>query len=136
MKEIPYLLKLIRNLGRCKMQLLTQSLKKQLNANYHANEKAQYENKGEIDFAPVVKLFSPVGAATWLITEMDDEGMMFGLCDMGHGFPELGHVHHDELANIKLLGGALGIERDIHWKAKSTINEYAKQANLNGRIVA
>jgi len=118
------------------MQLLTQSLKKQLIANYHANVKAQNADKGEIDFAPIVKLFSPVGSATWLITEMDEEGMMFGLCDMGHGYPELGYVHHDELANIKLLGGALGIERDIHWKAKSTINEYAKQANLNGRIVA
>ena len=50
------------------MQLLTTSLRKQLIANHHANKKAQKEEKGAIDFAPVVKFFFPIGAATWLIT--------------------------------------------------------------------
>ena len=118
------------------MQLLTTSLRKQLIANHHANKKAQEQGKGEIDFAPVVKFFFPVGSATWLITEMDEEEMMFGLCDLGHGFPELGYVHLHELQNTKGMNGMLSVERDMHWKAKSTISEYARQANLNGRIVA
>jgi Protein of unknown function (DUF2958) len=38
----------------------------------------------EIDFFPVVKLFDPRGAATWLLTEIDpeDETVAWGLCDL------------------------------------------------------
>jgi hypothetical protein len=46
------------------------------------------------DHIPVAKLFSPDGAATWLISEADpdDPDRLFGLCDLGLGFPELGYV--------------------------------------------
>ena len=34
---------------------------------------------GSKDYAPVIKLFSPLGAATWLISELNpNTGMMFG----------------------------------------------------------
>ena len=118
------------------MQLLTTSLRKQLIANHHANKKAQKEEKGTIDFAPVVKFFFPIGAATWLITEMDEEEMMFGLCDLGHGFPELGYVHLHELQNTKFMNGMVSVERDKHWKAKGTLQDYTDKAQLHGRIVA
>ena len=118
------------------MQLLTTSLRKQLIANHHANKKAQKEEKGVIDFAPVVKFFFPIGAATWLITEMDEEEMMCGLCDLGHGFPELGYVHLHELQNTKFMNGMVSVERDKHWKAKGTLQDYTNKAQLHGRIVA
>ena len=37
-----------------------------------------------IDFEPVVKIFTPDGNATWLLTELDpnDEYLAFGLCDL------------------------------------------------------
>lgn len=56
------------------------------------------------------------GTATWLLSESDpdDPDRLFGLCDLGLGFPELGYV---SLAEIITLRGKLGlpIERDQHF---------------------
>ncbi len=53
------------------MMLLTQDQRKRLLANG--------QNRG--DHIPVVKLFNPVGAATWLLSELDEDGdTLFGLC--------------------------------------------------------
>jgi hypothetical protein len=98
----------------------------------------------DFDPRPVVKLFNPIGGATWLLTELveDDGGddcagdIAFGLCDLGMGFPELGYVSLAELREIRLLGGALGIERDEHFKATKTLSEYAAAARVAGRIEA
>jgi hypothetical protein len=40
-----------------------------------------------LDFEPVVKLFTPDGNATWLLTELDPNGayLAFVLCDLGQG---------------------------------------------------
>lgn len=42
-----------------------------------------------IDHYPVVQVFTPDGAATWLLTELDaaDDDTVFGLCDPGMGCP-------------------------------------------------
>jgi len=45
----------------------------------------------------VVKLYTPNAGATWLLSELDAEGIAFGLCDLGLGFPELGYVSLAEL---------------------------------------
>ena len=61
------------------------------------------------------KFFDPIGAATWYISEAEDLGddlRMFGWCDLGMGFPELGYVMLSEMAAHKGPLG-LGIERDI-----------------------
>jgi hypothetical protein len=87
------------------------------------------------DHKPVVKFFNPCGAATWLISEMDNDGRMFGLCDPGHGTPELGYVMLDEITGyVGPLG--LKIERDAWFEAKRTIGEYADLARAAGRIAA
>jgi len=88
------------------------------------------------DPRPVVKLFNPCGAATWLLTELvpDEDGdLAFGLCDLGMGFPEIGYVSLEELAGIALAGG-LYIERDEHFTANKTLSEYAADARRLGRI--
>jgi len=86
---------------------------------------------------PIVKLFNPVGSATWLIASVDPNNpdIAFGLCDLGMGCPELGSVSIEELSNVK---GPLnlGIERDIHWQADKTLGEYADEARQHRRIVA
>jgi hypothetical protein len=83
---------------------------------------------------PYLKLFSPVGAATWLISEYDEEtGNLFGLCDLGMGFPELGSVSLHELESITLPMG-LGIERDKYFEPTKTLAEYASAANKSGYI--
>jgi hypothetical protein len=67
-----------------------------------------------MDFEPIVKLFTPDGNATWLLTKLDPNGeyLAFGLCDLGQGEPELGYVGPLELAVAR---GPLGLslERDL-----------------------
>jgi hypothetical protein len=90
----------------------------------------------EIDFHPVVKLFNPVGAATWLLTEIDpdDETVAWGLCDLGMGFPEFGTVSLTELAEYRGRLG-LGIERDRYFEARGPISAYIAAAYKAERIV-
>ena len=84
---------------------------------------------------PYLKLFDPTGSATWLITEYDKETqMLFGLCDLGMGFPELGYVSLDEIKSIKGHYG-LGIERDMYWKPTKSLREYTDIASANRRII-
>jgi hypothetical protein len=54
------------------MKLLTNDIRKQLIANGREQAKVK-GTKDEQDFWPVVKLFYPAGAATWLLTELDPE---------------------------------------------------------------
>lgn len=64
--------------------------------------------KQDIDPEPVVKLFTPDGAATWLLTELntEDQDTAFGLCDLGLGCPELGYVRLSELQTVR---GTMGL---------------------------
>ena len=87
------------------------------------------------DKKPVVKLFSPVGAATWLLSSIDKNDIAFGLCDLGMGEPELGFVSLQELQEIRLPLG-LSIERDLHFRANKTLTQYADEARSAGRIIA
>lgn len=91
---------------------------------------------GELDLPPVVKLFNPCGAGTWLLTEIDPEDttVAWGLCDLGMGFPEFGTVSLTELAEYR---GPLrlGIERDLHFSANGPISAYIDAADKAGRIV-
>lgn len=89
------------------------------------------------DGPPIVKLFTPDGAATWLISETDleDPDRLYGLCDLGLGFPELGYVSLAELSSVR---GRLGlpVERDLHFVADKPLSVYAEEARKQGRIVA
>jgi len=117
------------------MKLLTKAQHEQL----LDNGRRQAAVKGtadEIDFAPVVKLFNPCGAATWLLTEIDpeDETIAWGLCDLGMGFPEYGTVSLTELAAYRGRFG-LSVERDLHFTARGPISAYTNAAYEAGRIV-
>jgi len=91
----------------------------------------------DIDPYPVVKLFTPDGAATWLLTELDpdDPDIAFGLCDLGMGFPEFGSVSLSEIAAVR---GRLGlpIERDLYFKPDRPLSAYAEEARAQGAIRA
>ncbi len=90
----------------------------------------------DADHKPVIKLFNPVGAATWLITDMDpdESDYLHGLADLGMGFPELGGISLSELQSYRGPLG-LGIERDLHFRAKAPISVYAEAARAARRIV-
>ncbi len=86
---------------------------------------------------PVVKLFTPDAACTWLLSELDpqNEDVAFGLCDLGMGQPELGYVCLSELAQLR---GKLGlpVERDQYFRPDRTLSGYAEEARLAGHIKA
>ena len=99
-------------------------------ANGKANNLRCNNGLDEIDFPPVVKLFTPDGGATWLLTEInpDEPDIAFGLCDLGMGCPELGYV---SLAEITALRGKLGlsVERDLHFVTDRLFSDYAAEAS-------
>ena len=80
------------------MKLLTSDIKARLLENGRLQEEVRGTN-AELDFFPVVKLFTPDAACTWLLSELDPEepDIAFGLCDLGMGCPELGSVRISEL---------------------------------------
>ena len=89
----------------------------------------------DADPEPVVKFFSPLGAAKWLFTELHEDGdTLFGLNDHGSGFPELGYCSLAEIAGTRLPWG-LKIERDLHFRAKAPLSVYAEAARHALRIV-
>ena len=94
------------------MILLTPEIRFALRANDIGRR--AHEAMGErFDPPPVVKLFNPLGAATWLASELAEDGdALFGLADLGFGCPELGWFSLSELAAVRLPYG-LFIERDL-----------------------
>ena len=106
------------------MLLLTQDLRTRLVAN----------GKTPGDHAPVVKFFSPVGSATWLFSELDEDGdILFGLCDLGFGCPELGSASLAEITAVTLPFG-LTIERDLCFEGLFPLTIYADASRLCGGI--
>ena len=63
-----------------------------------------------------------------------DFDTLFGLCDLGMGFPELGYVSLSELATVRNALG-LHMERDLHFKADKALSQYAKEARVHQRII-
>lgn len=118
------------------MQILTRTLSKKLQDNWTLSQNAERKDE-TFDPKPVIKLFTPWGSATWLITEQspDDPDILFGLCDLGLGSPELGYVSLQEITGLTGPGG-LTIERDIHFKPRMTLAEYTEDASKHSRIVA
>ncbi len=93
------------------MKLLTDAIKKALPPLYSSEEIPVEEKQ------VVVKFFNPMGSESWQIYEGTynedmDTWILFGVCDLGMGSPELGYVTLAELEAIRLPMG-LGIERDI-----------------------
>jgi hypothetical protein len=88
----------------------------------------------DADHVPVLKLFNPVGPATWLASELDGDGdTLFGLADLGFGCPELGSFSLSELGAIRLPFGQ-GIERDLYFKGRFALSVYAEAARRKGAI--
>lgn len=92
---------------------------------------------GRDDPFPVVKLFTPDGNATWLLSQInpDDPDQAFGLCDLGFGCPELGTVL---ISDLEALQGPSGqrIEQDTRFKPSKPISAYAAAARRAGCIEA
>lgn len=116
------------------MNLLTPDLRDQLRANDLARCEALRRGNPAPDPVPVVRFFNPVGAATWLATELDEDDIFFGLADLGFGCPELGSYALQELQSIRLPFG-LGIERDTLFEGAFPLSVYAEAACRAGSLI-
>lgn len=116
------------------MQLLTHGQLARLRTNGLQGLQMREDGRS-FDPVPVVKLFTPDAACTWLLSEIDpeDDDIAYGLCDLGVGCPELGSVRLSDLAAFR---GKLGlpIERDRHASLTRPISAYAEMAYRHGHI--
>lgn len=98
--------------------------------------KLAYNGQKAGDHAPVVKIFTPDAQATWLFSESDpqDPDLVFGLCDLGMGTPELGYARLSEIAAVR---GKFRLppERDRHIQFPRPLSEYAEASRNAGRMV-
>lgn len=119
------------------MKLFTKDQHERLLKNGQVNAQRQLDGLDTIDHPPVVKLFTPDAACTWLLSELDpeDTDIAFGLCDLGFGTPELGSVRISEIAAVR---GRLGlpVERDRHFTGDKPLSAYADEARTAGSITA
>lgn len=115
--------------------MLTKEDREQLRKNGEEQRKARDRGE-EIDFRPVVKLFTPDAECTWLLSETypAEPDIAFGLCDLGMGCPEIGDVSLTELREIRGSFG-LPVERDPYFTARKTLGAYARDAHVAQRIV-
>src|SRR3546814_19681044 len=84
------------------MILVTPELRDQLRANHRARSEALRRGERAPDLMPVVRFFNPLGPATWIATELDEDGILFCLADLGFGCPALRSFSLDELVSIQL----------------------------------
>lgn len=105
-----------------KFEILTEAVYKKLRSNSIASENS---NGKMIDHNVVVKIFTPDANATWYLTEIQEDGLAFGIADLGNcDHPGYGYFHINDLRNIR---GRLGlkVEVDRYFKGKN-LSSYLK----------
>jgi hypothetical protein len=116
------------------MNLLPENIRVALLVNSARHIAAQRDDMPDPDPVPLLKLFNPCGAATWLATELDEDGdTLFGLADLGFGSPELGSFSLSEIAAVRLPFN-LTIERDYDFSSTHPISLWAQTARNLGSI--
>lgn len=77
--------------------------------------KAKLRKAPEDSMKPLVKIFNPQGAGTWLLCSlMPDDDTLWGYADLGMGCVEFGTISLSELQSVT---GRLGLplERDLYF---------------------
>ena len=106
-----------------------------LRANDIERRAADRDGKAAPDPFPLVKLFNPLGSATWLATELGADGdTLFGLADLGFGCPELGYFSLSEITQVRLPFG-LRIERDLSFAPLVCLSVWAEWARRAGSVL-
>lgn len=114
---------------------LNPELRQTLRTNAVLREMHQRRELPAPDPCPVAKFFNPIGAATWLATELNRDGdTLFGLADLGFGCPELGFFSLSEIESVRLPFG-MRIERDIGFETPHRLSVWAETARCVGSIL-
>ena len=83
------------------MQLITKEIERKLKANQAMMDESEAggdDSFSIVDREAVVKLFNPVGAGTWFLFSMDNNGRAFGWAKISDG--EYGYVDVNELQQL------------------------------------
>lgn len=112
------------------IQLLRPESRFQLLKNYREQEPLKGTRK-ERDFVPAARLYIPYTYCEWLLTEVDSQGMAFGLCQIQ--VAELGSVWLPELAELDVRG--MKVAEDHTFVPTMTISQYADAAKANGGLL-
>ena len=110
------------------MMLFTKEIVRRL----AANGQKEHTDMGEV---PVVQIFGG-SSLTWLLTDSDPENpdRLFGLCDLGLGFPEMGYVSREWLETVKVSPWKMPLERERYFRGEYPLRVYAKAALSAGSI--
>ena len=113
------------------MALLSNDLRAKLEENGR-RQRAVKETESKIDFAPLVRLYTPLADSTWLLTEIDpkDPDRAFGLHDSGKGYPELGYV---SLLELERRFAQSSVRRDKDFQTDELLSEYTRKAGAVGK---
>ena len=115
------------------MKLITKEIEKKLRANV---------GKGFRNTKPWLKLFTPFGSATWLISELHDHGEdihLFGLCDLGMGYPELGYISLKEIEDLNksvedVQNQTKSFKDSIYKPKRNQSKDYQGSENLKDKL--
>jgi hypothetical protein len=93
-------------------------------------------DSGAPNLKPLVRMHAPWAEASWLLSELvpDEPDIAFGLCDTGHGFPELGYVSLTELSEIRGPEGE-PVRVDHSFEPCELLVVYAEAARAAGHTV-
>lgn len=116
--------------------MLSDEIKTKLLANGQATITALENGRDVPDHVPVVKLYAKDGRWKWLLTEMlNNEHTLYGLCDLGLGFPEVGYVSMEELTSVRDIAGNCVVQVDEDAQLTEPLSHYHTTARRNGRIM-
>ena len=100
------------------MELLTKKIEAQFESQGYTGEREGHEIK------IIVHWFNPVGAGDWYAYEREDEDCFWCFTNLNDPInSECGLISMTEMKSIKFFGGALGIERDLHWDQDTTLEQ-------------
>ena len=109
------------------MPLLTPEIEKTLRTNNRKTNNSK--------LLPVVRLFVPYTICSWLLCSMTEEGLGYGMADLGS--PEWGYVNLDELAEVEIdvQGLTLRVERDDTFIPMFPMRVHEHVARSQGRML-
>lgn len=85
------------------------------------------------DHFPVLKVVAPATGGAWLFTEYNPElGTLYGLCDPGLGYPEIGPLF---LSELEELARSVDLEVEEDFDTNWQLSEYAAEARRVGRLI-
>lgn len=111
---------------------MTALLTDELRAKLQDNGRRQRDVRGtkdEIDFVPVMRLYTPLMKAIWLLTEIDPKNAdkAIGLHDPGNGPAELCTV---SLSGLQRRFAQQSVRRDEGFETDEPLSVFARKAGL------